>query len=331
MNSDFSFSELTPDVIVNALDAVGYEPESGLLALNSYENRVYQFTAIDGLRYVAKFYRPQRWSEAQLLEEHQFTQELLDAEIPAVAPLKRDGTSLYQAHGYWFCVFPSAGGRAFELDSLTQLERLGRQIGRLHAVAKTASFTHRPGLDYQSFVTDSVATLQASPLLPDSLQTAFFAILEPVAERLAAVDFSQVATQRLHGDCHLGNILQRDELLTFVDFDDARTGPAIQDLWMMLNGDRDQQWLQLDTLISGYEEFCEFDETEFALIEPLRCFRIIHYMAWLARRWDDTAFRRAFPWFAEQRYWEQQILTLKEQLAVLDESPLKLSPNFGNY
>ncbi|RUO66476.1 Ser/Thr protein kinase RdoA involved in Cpx stress response, MazF antagonist [Pseudidiomarina planktonica] len=324
--ADFSFSSLTPDVIVTALESVNCAPISGLLALNSYENRVYQFKADDERRYVAKFYRPQRWTREQILEEHAFTAELDDAEVPVVAPRIWQQQTLHEYQGYWFCIFPSIGGRAFEADSLDQLERLGRQIGRLHAVAKTGKFKQRPELNYQSFVTESVATLKASELIPDSLRTAFFAILEPLAEALKGTDLSRYKQQRLHGDCHLGNILQYDEKLTFVDFDDARTGPAIQDLWMMLSGDRQQQWLQLDTLVAGYEEFCEFDAAEVALVEPLRGFRIIHYMAWLARRWDDSAFRRAFPWFEEQRYWEQQILTLKEQLAALAEEPLKLMP-----
>jgi len=324
--ADFSFSSLTPDAIVTALESVDCAPASGLLALNSYENRVYQFTAEDQRRYVAKFYRPQRWSREQIEEEHRFTIELAEAEVPVVAPRIWQQQSLHDYQGYRFCIFPSIGGRAFEADSLDSLERLGRQIGRLHAVAKTASFKVRPQLDYHSFVTESVAVLRASALVPENLQTAFFAILEPLAAQLKATDLGAFQQQRLHGDCHLGNILQRDSELTFVDFDDARTGPAIQDLWMMLSGDRQQQWLQLDTLIAGYEDFCEFDTTEVALVEPLRGFRIIQYMAWLARRWSDSAFRRAFPWFEEQRYWEQQILTLKEQLAALAEEPLKLAP-----
>lgn len=329
--ADFSFSSLTPDVIASALESVGCNPQSGLLALNSYENRVYQFIADDDHRYVAKFYRPQRWSREQIIEEHTFTAELLAAEVPVVAPLAWQGKTLHEYGGYWFCVFPSVGGRAFEADSLDQLERLGRQIGRLHAVAQTADFNTRPALDYQSFVTESVATLRLTELLPDTLRKAFFAILDPLAERLQNTDLSRFNSQRLHGDCHLGNILQRDDMLTFVDFDDARSGPAIQDLWMMLSGDRSQQLLQIDTMVAGYEEFCEFDHAELSLIEPLRGFRIIHYMAWLARRWDDAAFRRAFPWFAEARYWEQQILTLKEQVAALDEAPLSLAPISGNF
>lgn len=326
---DFSFQNLTPERIADALAHVGVDPQSGLLALNSYENRVYQFIADDNKRYVAKFYRPGRWQEQQILEEHAFTQELLDAEVPAVAPLVLNGTTLHSYQDYRFTVFPSVGGRAVEPGDLDQLERIGRQIGRMHAVAKRQHFNHRPRLSYQAFVTEAMVTLHDSPLLPDNLQEAFWAIAEPLAKQLSLVDIDAVQFQRLHGDCHLGNMLLRDEQLMFVDFDDARSGPAIQDLWMMLAGDnRAERTLQLDVLLEGYQEFCDFDSKEVALIEPLRGFRIIHYMAWLARRWNDSAFQRAFPWFAEQRYWEQQILTLKEQFSALQEPPLALQPMY---
>lgn len=326
---DFSFQNLTPERIADALASVGVDPQSGLLALNSYENRVYQFIADDNKRYVAKFYRPGRWLDEQILEEHAFTQELLDAEVPAVAPLVLSGATLHSYQDYRFTVFPSVGGRAVEPGDLDQLERIGRQIGRMHAVAKQNTFKHRPTLSYQEFVTDALVTLRESPLLPSNLQQAFWAIAEPLAAQLKQVDLSQFQQQRLHGDCHLGNMLLRDEQLMFVDFDDTRTGPAIQDLWMMLAGDdRAERTVQFDVLLEGYQEFCDFDSKETQLIEPLRGFRIIHYMAWLARRWHDSAFQRAFPWFAEQRYWEQQVLTLKEQYAALQESPIQLHPSY---
>lgn len=328
--NDFSFAGLTPDLIANALASVGVDPMSGLLALNSYENRVYQFIADDQKRYVAKFYRPARWSNEQILEEHAFTAELLAEDVPAVAPLVLDGATLHNFEGYRFSVFPSVGGRAVEPGDVDQLERIGRQIGRLHAVARRGEFKHRKHLTAEDHVSASLVTLRQTPLIPDNLQSAFWAIAEPLRDLLLETDFSGFHQQRLHGDCHIGNMLLRDDLLTFVDFDDAMTGPAVQDLWMMLAGDdRQQRWQQLDALVSGYEEFCDFDERETQLIEPLRGFRIIHYMAWLARRWEDAAFQRAFPWFAEQRYWEQQVLALKEQYAALQEPPLELRPNFN--
>lgn len=326
-DSDFAFQGLTPDRVIHALESVGLYPASGLLALNSYENRVYQFAGDDGRRYVAKFYRPQRWQTAQIEEELAFAEELAEAEVPAVSAIVLQGKRLQVFEGYRFCVYPSIGGRAFEPTDLDELERLGRQIGRMHAVARGGRFHLRETVEYSGFVEQSVEELQRSALLPDSLKAAFFAILDPLSERLRSTPLQDFEFQRLHGDCHIGNILQYDDMLTFVDFDDCRTGPAVQDLWMMLNGSRQEQTLQMDALLTGYEDFCEFDTAQLILIEPLRSFRIIQYMAWLSRRWQDSAFQRAFPWFAENRYWEQQILALKEQLAGLDEAPLTLGFN----
>lgn len=326
-SSDFAFQGLTPDRVIHALESVGLYPASGLLALNSYENRVYQFTDDERRRYVAKFYRPQRWETAQIEEELAFAEELSAAEVPAVSAIALQGKRLQTFEGYRFCVYPSIGGRAFEPTDLDELERLGRQIGRMHAVARGGQFHLRETIDYSGFVEQSVAELRRSALLPDSLKAAFFAILDPLSERLRSTPLQDFEFQRLHGDCHIGNILQYDDMLTFVDFDDCRTGPAVQDLWMMLNGSRQEQTLQMDALLTGYEDFCEFDTAQLILIEPLRSFRIIQYMAWLSRRWQDSAFQRAFPWFAENRYWEQQILALKEQLAGLDEAPLTLGFN----
>ena len=320
--TDFSFSGLDPDTILDALETQGIFLQSGLLALNSYENRVYQFQSDDNQRYVVKFYRPARWSDAQILEEHQFAQELYDNEIPVVAPLKLNGHTLHHHKGYRFTVFPSVGGRQFENDNLDQLEWMGRFIGRIHRVSQAKVFQQRPEIDTQSYLDEPRSVLENSRLLPEHLKTAFFAILEPVI-KMATSSYYCTEGIRLHGDCHPGNILWRDGP-TFVDLDDCRMGPAIQDLWMMLSGDRQQQLLQLDTLIEAYEEFQPFDPGQLALIEPLRAMRMVHYMAWLSRRWDDPAFPRAFPWFADDKYWEGQILALKEQLSAMQEPPLKL-------
>ncbi len=322
--SDFTFAELSPDMILAALEQCGIFPQSGLLALNSYENRVYQFLSDEQKRYVVKFYRPQRWTNEQILEEHAFSQALADAEIPVVAPLAHQGETLHFAEQYRFALFNSVGGRQFELDNLDHLEWMGRFIGRMHKVASSAPFTHRPTMDIESYLTKPRQTLANSTLLPESLHTAFFTILDQVIE-LTKTLYQPGKLIRLHGDCHAGNILWRDGPM-FVDLDDSRMGPAVQDLWMMLNGDRTQQQMQLETLIESYEEFCEFDSKELTLIEPLRAMRMVHYMAWLSDRWQDPAFPRAFPWFAEQRYWEQQILALKEQFATLQEPPLSLVP-----
>ncbi|WP_194756609.1 serine/threonine protein kinase [Aliidiomarina indica] len=327
--SDFSFQGVTPDLILDAVESVGFYPVSGLLPLNSYENRVYQFLADDQKRYVVKFYRPQRWSDEQILEEHQFTAELANAEIPVVCPLAIAGETALQWQGFRFAVFPSIGGRALEPEQLEQLEDLGRHLGRLHLTGSARPFTFRPQLYTRAGLDEAVNELLACELLPDSLREAFRAILLPVVARVHAVNWDAYTHVRLHGDCHIGNLLWRPEGLTLVDFDDCRQGPAVQDLWMMLSGDRLQQQIQLETLLEGYEEFMEFDPRELHLIEPLRALRIIHYMAWLARRWEDPAFPHNFSWFAEPRYWEQQILALKEQLSALDEPPLRLQPGFN--
>lgn len=322
--AQFNFSELTPDLILDAIESVGIYPESGLLALNSYENRVYQFIADDHKRYVVKFYRPQRWTDEQITEEHQFSAELLAHDIPVCAPLFFDGTALLHHKGYRFAVFPSVGGRQFEVDNLDQLEWMGRFIGRIHQVAAGKSFQYRPGLTITSYLEEPYQQLLNSQVVPASLHNAFFTILDLLVDK-ARADFSQATHIRLHGDCHPGNILWR-EGPTFVDLDDCRSGPAIQDLWMMLSGDRYNQLLQMDTLVSAYEEFADFDHSQLKLIEPLRAMRLVHYMAWLDKRWQDPAFPQAFPWFGTDKYWEQQILVLKEQYAALDEIPLKLLP-----
>ncbi|CAM4406300.1 serine/threonine protein kinase [Pseudoalteromonas ostreae] len=324
--SKFSFVDLTPDSILDAVESIGIYAESGLLALNSYENRVYQFKAEDGLRYVVKFYRPERWSKAQILEEHSFAFELADAEVPVVAPIQRNGESLFEHNGYLFTLFPSVGGRIFEVDNLDQLDVLGRLIGRMHQAAKANVFSERPVIGCDEYLDTAKIQLQNSNLVPSSLTTAFYTILDMVIAKTKSL-YQQVDAIRLHGDCHAGNILWAGDALMFVDLDDSRQGPAIQDLWMMLSGDRNNQLLQLDTLVAAYEEFCDFDHTQLKLIEPLRAMRMIHYMGWLAKRWEDPAFPRNFSWFADDKYWEQQILALKEQYSALQEPPLKLLPN----
>ena len=320
--STFDFSGLTPDLILNAIESQDMLVESGLLALNSYENRVYQFIAEDKKRYVAKFYRPQRWSQVQIQEEHDFSMELASHDIPVVAPLVYNEQSLHVYKDFSFALFPSVGGRQFEVDNLDHVEWMGRFIGRIHAVSKSRHFKHRPTMNTEEHLLTPLQELQNSALIPPSLQQAFFAILQQVVD-LALSLYVSTTNIRLHGDCHPGNILWRDGP-TFVDLDDCRSGPAIQDLWMMLSGDRQQQFMQMHILVEAYEEFCAFDTTQLALIEPLRAMRMVHYMAWLARRWQDPAFPQAFPWFADGKYWEQQILGLKEQFSALQEPPLTL-------
>lgn len=324
--SDFTFENLTPALILDAIESLDIYVTSGLLALNSYENRVYQFVTEDHGRLVAKFYRPNRWSNAQILEEHSFSFELQSHELPVIAPALFNNKSLHEYQGYRFALFPSVGGRQFEVDNLDQLEWMGRLIGRIHATSAKKPFAHRFSINTQEFLHTPAAELRTSLLVPQHLHTPFFTILDHVV-KLANEQYSalehQVSHIRLHGDCHPGNILWRDGP-TFVDLDDCRSGPAIQDLWMMLSGDHMQQGIQLDTLIEAYEEFNPFNSKELALIEPLRAMRMVHYMAWLSKRWQDPAFPRAFPWFGEDKYWENQILALKEQLSALQQPSIKL-------
>lgn len=321
----FDFSSLSPDCILDGIETTGTSIDSGLLALNSYENRVYQFNDYEGVKYVTKFYRPQRWSEAQIREEHEFAFELIEHELPIVAPLKINNESLFQHKGYHFAIYPCRGGRIFEVDNLNQLEWMGRFLGRIHAISSKKAFTHRPTVNSQEFLQDAQQTIQSSGFVPKSLSLPFFTILEQVIA-LAAEQYKPSKNIRLHGDCHAGNILWRDEGPHFVDLDDCRMGPAIQDLWMMLSGDRQQQTIQLDTLLMGYEEFCSFDTKQLALIESLRSMRVVNYMAWLSMRWQDPAFPHNFPWFNTEKYWEQQILMLKEQFSALQQPPLTLMP-----
>lgn len=321
--STFDFSGLSPDTILDGIESLDILVDSGLLALNSYENRVYQFHDDNNIKYVTKFYRPERWLDEQILEEHQFTLELSDNEIPVVAPLVIDGQSLFSYQGYRFALYPCRGGRIFEVDNLDQLEWMGRFLGRIHSVGSRCDFSYRPSINTDEFVDNAIDTIDKSGYVPQHLYQAFFTVLNQVAE-LTKQHFQPIKTIRLHGDCHAGNILWTDSGPHFVDLDDCRQGPAVQDIWMMLSGDRQQKILQLDTLLSGYEEFCEFDPKELTLIESLRSMRQINYMSWLCKRWQDPAFPVNFPWFSSDKYWEEQILALKEQYAAIQEPPLSL-------
>jgi Ser/Thr protein kinase RdoA (MazF antagonist) len=321
----FHFSTLTPDLIWYALENIGIRAESGFLPLNSYENRVYQFTDDKNSRYVVKFYRPDRWTNEQILEEHLFTQELADAEIPVVSPVSIDGQTFHQYQGYRFTLFPSVGGRQFEVDNAKQLEWVGRFLGRIHQVAKTKSFKHRPDISLNDYLYQPAKYLENSQFIPSHIQNAFFSDLSLLIASIEKYWPENISSIRLHGDCHPGNILWREGPV-FVDLDDARNGPAIQDIWMLLNGERHERITQLDIILEGYQEFCDFTPSEMKLIEPLRGLRMVHYMAWLAKRWEDPAFPRAFPWFNDPKYWESQVLAFKEQIAALEEPPLSLIP-----
>ncbi len=319
------FNTLTPELILDALDSLRLLPDGRLVALNSYENRVYQVETEEGQPIIVKFYRPQRWSDAAILEEHAFAIDLAHREIPVVAPIVfNDGKSLHVSDGFRFAVFPKRGGRAPNLEDNATLEWIGRFIGRLHAVGAVTPFRDRPTLDIASFGDEPADFLLSHGFIPDDLIDAYRSV---TTQALAGVRrcyerAGEVQYLRLHGDCHAGNLLWTDDGPHFVDFDDSRMGPAVQDLWMLLSGERADMVRQLSDLLAGYEDFCEFNPRELYLIEALRTLRLIHYSAWLARRWDDPAFPVAFPWFNTQRYWQDRILELREQIALMDEPPL---------
>jgi Ser/Thr protein kinase RdoA (MazF antagonist) len=318
------YSSLTPDVVLDALQSVGLAGDGRLLALNSYENRVYQIGIEDAPFVVAKFYRPGRWSEAQILEEHAFVRELAEREIPVVAPLVLRGATLHEFGGFRFAVYPRRGGRTPELEDPKTLEWLGRFIGRIHAVGAARPFEARPALDIESFGFEPRNWLLGHGFVPPDLLEPWSSVVDRALEGVARCydRAGALAAIRLHGDCHAGNILWTDGGPHFVDFDDARSGPAVQDLWMLLSGDRAAMTQQLGDVLAGYEDFRGFEPRELALVEALRTLRLIHYSAWLARRWDDPAFPAAFPWFNTHRYWQDRILELREQVAAMDEPPL---------
>ena len=318
------FATLSPECVLDALESVGLYGDGRLLALNSYENRVYQVGMEEGAPVVAKFYRPQRWSEAAILEEHGFVQELAEREIPVVPALTLGGATLHAFNGFRFAVFPRRGGRAPELDDPATLEWTGRFIGRIHAVGALASYTERPALTLDTFGREPRDYLLANDFIPPELLAAYSSVLEQALDGVARCyeRAGQVATIRLHGDCHVGNVLWTPDGPHFVDFDDSRTGPAVQDLWMLLSGERADMVRQMSDILAGYEDFCDFDPRQLYLVEALRTLRLVHYAAWLARRWDDPAFPAAFPWFNTQRYWQDRVLELREQIALMDEPPL---------
>ncbi len=319
------YAGLTPDTVLDALDSVGLRGDGRLLALNSYENRVYQVWMEEGPPVVAKFYRPGRWSDAAILEEHAFVRELAEAELPVVDAMRLEGDrTLYEFAGFRFAVYPKRGGRAPEFEDRKTLEWMGRFIARIHAVGVLRPFRERPALDIASFGEEPRDYLLASGFIPADLTDAWRSV---VGMALAGVRrcydrAGDVRTLRLHGDCHAGNVLWTDDGPHFVDFDDSRTGPAVQDLWMLLSGERETMAHQLSDVLKGYEDFFEFDTRELHLVEALRTLRLIHYSAWIARRWEDPAFPAAFPWFNTQRYWQDRILELREQVALMDEPPL---------
>ncbi|AJR01347.1 YihE protein, a ser/thr kinase implicated in LPS synthesis and Cpx signaling [Enterobacteriaceae bacterium bta3-1] len=326
-NPAFSFQTLTPDLILDAIESTGIRIDSGLTELNSYENRVFQLMDEDRQRYVVKFYRPERWSDGQIDEEHVFARELANAEIPVVAPLSLHGQTLHHFAGYAFTLFPSVGGRQYEIDNDDQLEWVGRYMARIHQVGKQQLFSERPTIGLDEYLYQPRDVLERTPLLPAKLRPAFLAALDSLIVEVEQYWTTDWAPVRLHGDCHPGNILWRDGPL-FVDLDDARNGPVVQDLWMLLHGERQEQLIQLDILLEAYGEFADFDTQQLKLIEPLRAMRMVHYLAWVARRWQDPAFPKSFPWMADESFWLRQTSAFMEQVKLLQAPPLQLMPMY---
>ncbi len=320
------YARLGPSTVLNAVETLGLHCDGRLLALNSYENRVYQLGLEDGSPVIAKFYRPGRWSDAAILEEHAYTQELADAELPVATPLAFAGHTLLEHEGYRFALYARISGRAPELDRPEHLKQFGRLVARIHNIGALHSFEHRPSLSIEEFGDDAVSYLCASPFIPSHLQDAYQTLSRDLLKEVRAC-FSRAGsprTLRLQGDCHPGNVLWNMDGPWLVDFDDARQGPAIQDLWMFLSGDRDYMQARLEELLEGYSAFRKLDGRELQLIEALRSLRMLHHAAWLARRWDDPAFPLAFPWFNSNRYWEEHLLSLREQFALMQEPPLHI-------
>ena len=324
--NEHPYDRLTPDAVISAVESAGYRCDARLLALNSYENRVYQVGIEDEVPLVAKFYRPQRWTEAQIREEHSFSFELRDADISVVAPLvDAHGDSLHCYDDFLFALFTRRGGYPPELDNPDNLIVLGRTLGRIHSVGRAKAFEYRPTMTVQRMLADSREFLLAH-FIPTSLEPAYSSL---TADLLAIVTdvFGEVPPQsmiRVHGDCHVGNILWRDDCAHFVDLDDCCMAPAMQDLWMFLSGERHDKQLQLSELIEGYSEFCDFEPRQLRWLESLRTMRLVHYAAWLGRRWQDPAFPHSFTWFNTERYWAEHILELREQMSALQEEPLQL-------
>jgi len=324
-NDATPYYRLDPDTVLHAVESTGLVSDGRLLALNSYENRVYQVGIEEAEPVIVKFYRPGRWSDQQILEEHAFSLELAESEIPLIAPEQIGDQTLFKHDGFRLALFKRQGGHAPELEDRDTRLWLGRFIGRIHAVGKSKPFVFRPALTPERFGDDSITTIRDGQWLPPHMETAFESLVTDlmISIRAAYERSGSVQMIRLHGDCHPGNLLWRDGPY-FVDMDDCQSGPAIQDLWMLLSGDTVEMEQQLADIVEGYRQFCDFDTRELQLIEALRTLRMLHHAAWLARRWEDPAFPIAFPWFDSPRYWEDLVLSLREQLSAMQETALQL-------
>lgn len=327
------YEKLTPDMVINAVESLGYVSDARILALNSYENRVYQVGIEAKEPIIVKFYRPDRWSVNQILEEHEFTNKLYSLEIPVVPPEELTDfkyKTLGELNGFLFSIYPRQGGRAPELDNLDHLFQLGQFIGRIHSVGATFDFKFRNSLSVEDYGEKNVRYLTDNNFIPKDLLPAYLSISSQLLKILTSIELNshKFKTISLHGDCHPGNILWREDRPHFLDFDDAISGPAIQDLWMLLSGEKENKQKQFSEILDGYENFYSFNSSELSLIEPLRVLRVLYYNGWIAKRWKDPAFPKSFPWFNTQNYWSQHILELKELLSSLNEPVLDLPNKF---
>ncbi|MBX2867663.1 MAG: serine/threonine protein kinase [Acidiferrobacterales bacterium] len=324
-DSVLAFQHLTPEQMLDAVENCGVRCDGRFLALNSYENRVYQIGVEDGAPVVAKFYRPERWTDEEILEEHQYTLELAEAEVPVIAPISvnKQRTLCHDA-SFRFSLYPCRGGRAPELDNSDHLEMLGRFVGRMHVVGASKSYCFRPAVSLDNYIYWPSQFLLEHHFIPSHVEEAWTSLIDVILRQVKNCydRAGDVADLRLHGDLHHGNVLWTDDGPHVVDFDDARTGPAIQDIWMFLSGDRQYQTARLADFLDGYTRFVDFNPSELHLIEALRSMRMVYHAGWLGSRWQDPAFPAAFPWFNSNKYWEQLILDLKEQSALMDEEPL---------
>ncbi len=318
------YTELKPETILSAVETLGYETSGRMLALNSYENSVYRCELEEGGVIITKFYRPLRWSDEAIHEEHEFAQQLVEQEIPVIAPISKQGETLFEYEGFRFAIFPLRGGRWPDLETRDDLNWMGRFIARIHNVGRGSLFQHRHDIDIGRMANQSADFLQENNFIPSHLEIAYETLSVDVIKAIrAAFDrCGSYQSLRLHGDCHRSNVLWTDDGPHFVDLDDCCNGPAIQDLWMLLSGERQEMTEQMCDLLEGYEEFASLDMNELHLIEALRSLRMMHYAAWLARRWNDAAFPLAFPWFNTDQYWEQHVLELREQLSRMQEPVL---------
>ncbi|MEM7432567.1 MAG: serine/threonine protein kinase [Pseudomonadota bacterium] len=329
-SATLAYASLQPEDMIAALESVGFRCDGRFLTLNSYENRVYQIGIEDDEPVVAKFYRPQRWSDAAIREEHDFALELEDSDIPVVGPLEINNDTLHQHGDFRFAIYPRRGGRSPDLDRAELLRQIGRFVGRIHNVGAVQPFEHRPTLDAESYGESSRDFLLSNGFIPVHIESVYEGLADEILDYVAHSEAraGDVGLLRIHADFHPSNVLVAGEAVHIVDLDDTRTGPAVQDLWMFLSGEAAEQTPQLAALLAGYTEFRSFNGAELNLIEALRSLRIMHYAAWLARRWADPAFQVAFPWFDSPRYWEEHVLALREQLALMQEPPLTWIEDF---